>query len=167
MAASLLVRVYDVSGTAGGPIVKDRLWYFVTAHRGGSTTESTNVYYNINARDSTRWLYAPDVSRKEYSDRLFENTSARVTWLMTPGSKVGAFLDEQAVGRTCTRATSAGIDPRGCRRKPWASSAAPCASCRRREVGIADRSAARRRRVQRARISASGISNMRRIRLAA
>jgi hypothetical protein len=111
MAASPLSKVYDVSGTAGGPIVRDHAWYFVTAHRGGSTTESTNVYYNLNAGDSTKWLYAPDLSRREYSDRLFENASARVTWQLTPRNKIELFWDEQALCRTCTGATSAGIDP--------------------------------------------------------
>ena len=59
-AASPLSKVYDVSGTIGGPIAKDRLWYFVTAHRGGSTTDSTNVYYNLNAGDPAKWSYVPD-----------------------------------------------------------------------------------------------------------
>ena len=111
MAASPLSKVYDISGTAGGPVIKDRAWYFVTAHRGGSTTESTNVYYNLNADDATKWLYAPDLSRREYSDRLFENASARLTWQITGRSKIGVFWDEQALCRTCTGATSAGIDP--------------------------------------------------------
>ena len=111
MAASPLSKVYDISGTAGGPVVKDRAWYFVTAHRGGSTTESTNVYYNLNAGDPTKWLYAPDLSRREYSDRLFENASARLTWQITGRNKIGVFWDEQALCRTCTGATSAGIDP--------------------------------------------------------
>src|SRR4029077_8403188 len=35
-APSPLMKVYDLSGTMGGPIASDRLWYFVTAHRGGS-----------------------------------------------------------------------------------------------------------------------------------
>jgi hypothetical protein len=110
-AASPLSKVYDVSGTIGGPIVRDRLWYFVTAHRGGSTTDSTNVYYNLNAGDPTKWFYSPDSSRRAYSDRLFENGSARVTWQMTRRNKIGVFWDEQAVCRTCTGATSAGVDP--------------------------------------------------------
>jgi len=110
-AASPLSKVYDISGTAGGPIVGDRAWYFLTAHRGGSTTESTNVYYNLNAGDPTKWLYAPDFSRRAYSDRLFENASARVTSQLTPGSKLSGFWDEQTLCRTCTGATSAGIDP--------------------------------------------------------
>src|SRR5262245_57886846 len=111
MAASPLNRVYDVSGTIGGPIARDRVWYFVTAHRGGSTTNSTNVYYNLNAGDPTKWLYAPDSSRIAYSDRLFENASARVTWQMTRRNKVSVFWDEQTLCRTCTGATPAGVDP--------------------------------------------------------
>ena len=105
-AASPLSKVYDISGTIGGPIARDRLWYFVTAHRGGSTTESTNVYYNLNAGDPAKWSYAPDSSRRAYSDRLFENASARVTWQMTRRNKVSVFWDEQTLCRTCTGATS-------------------------------------------------------------
>jgi hypothetical protein len=51
--------VYDVSGTLGGPIRKDRVWYAVTGHTGGSTRETPAVYYNLNAGDPARWLYAP------------------------------------------------------------------------------------------------------------
>jgi len=111
MAATPLSKVYDISGAIGGPIARDRLWYFVTAHRGGSTTKSTNVYYNRNAGDPTKWLYVPDVRRIAYSDRLFENASARVTWQMTRRNKVGVFWDEQTLCRTCTGATPAGVDP--------------------------------------------------------
>jgi hypothetical protein len=36
-ATTPLTRVYDISGTLGGPILTDRAWYFVNAHVGGST----------------------------------------------------------------------------------------------------------------------------------
>jgi hypothetical protein len=111
LAASPLSKVYDVSGTLGGPIAPDRLWYFIAAHRGGSTTNSTNVYYNLNAGDPTKWLYAPDVTRRAYSDRQFENASVRLTWQVTRRNKIGVFWDEQTLCRTCTGATPAGIDP--------------------------------------------------------
>src|SRR6185436_8664939 len=110
-AASPLSKVYDVSGTIGGPIAKDRLWYFVTAHRGGNTMDSTNVYYNLNAGDPGKWSYAPDSSRRAYSDRLFENASGRVTWQMTQRNNLSVFWDEQSLCRTCTGATAAGVDP--------------------------------------------------------
>ena len=110
-AATPLARVYDISGAVGGPIVKDRVWYFANAHTGGTTKESANVYYNLNAGDPTRWLYVPDLSQREYSDRAFENGSARVTWQVTPRNKVSVFWDEQVVCRTCTGATPGLSEP--------------------------------------------------------
>ena len=55
-----LTKVYDFSGTLGGPIVSDRSGISSTRTRGGSTRESANVYYNLNAGDPAQWLYAPD-----------------------------------------------------------------------------------------------------------
>ena len=110
-APTPLKKVYDLSGTVGGPIVTDRLWYFVNGHTGGSTRESASVYYNLNAGDPNRWLYAPDVSRKEYSDRTFENASGRLTWQVKPRHKVSGFWDVQSLCRACTGATAGGPDP--------------------------------------------------------
>ncbi len=88
VAPTPLTEVYDISGALGGPIVLDRVWYFINAHTGGSTRASANVHYNLNAGDPAKWLYAPDVTRREYSDRTFENASARVTWQVTPRNKI-------------------------------------------------------------------------------
>jgi hypothetical protein len=110
-AATPLTKVYDISGALGGPIRKDRVWYFVNAHTGGSTREVANVYYNLNAGDPAHWLYAPDYSRREYSDRTFENASARVTWQVTPRNKLGLFWDQQALCRACTGATPGNSEP--------------------------------------------------------
>ena len=104
-AATPFTKVYDVSGTLGGPILADRLWYFVHAHTGGSTRESTNVYYNLNAGEANAWLLRAGLGRREYSDRTFENASGRVTWQATPRNKIGAFWDAQSLCRQCTGAT--------------------------------------------------------------
>ena len=55
-------KVYDISGTLGGAVVTDRLWYVLSAHTSGSTRNSTTVYYNRNAGSADRWLYAPDMT---------------------------------------------------------------------------------------------------------
>ena len=111
VTATRLSKLYDISGTVGGPILADQLWYFASAHTGASTTQSPNVYYNLNAADPGQWLYAPDVTRKSYSDRTFENASGRVTWQATPRNKVSGFWDAQSLCRTCTGATGGLSEP--------------------------------------------------------
>ena len=106
-----LSNVYDVSGTFGGPISRDRVWYAITGHSGGSTRDVPNVFYNLNAGDAARWLYAPDTARHAYSDRKFENLSGRITWQMTPRNKITGYWDPQAVCRTCTGATPGASEP--------------------------------------------------------
>ncbi len=109
--ATPLTKVYDVTGTFGGPIAADRLWYFISGHAGGSTKDSSNVYYNLNAGDPSKWLYAPDLSHREYSDRTFENASGRLTWQMTSRQKLSGVLDAQRLCRTCTGATPGQSEP--------------------------------------------------------
>jgi len=110
-AATPLSRFYDVSATFGGPIRKDRAWYFVNAHTGGYTRASANVFYNLDAGVATAWLYKPDYGRAEYSDRTFENAGARLTWQLTPRNKIGMFWDEQSLCRRCTGATPGLAEP--------------------------------------------------------
>jgi len=111
MSMTPFTRVYDISGSLGGPIVSDRLWYFVKAHSGGNTRQSTNVFYNLNAGNSAEWRYAADSSRPEYSDRTYENVSGRVTWQATPRNKFGAYWDVQSLCRQCTGATPGLMEP--------------------------------------------------------
>jgi hypothetical protein len=110
-APAPLSKVYDVSGTLGGPIRRDRLWFALNAHTGGSTREVPNVYYNRNAGDPAAWLYAPDLDRREYSDRTFENGSVRLTWQLTPRNTITGLWDAQVVCRACTGATPGVSEP--------------------------------------------------------
>jgi hypothetical protein len=110
-ATTPLTKVYDVTAAIGGPIRRDRAWYFVNGHIGGSTKESPNVYYNLNAAADAKWLYQPDLTRREYSDRTFENVSGRVTWQPTPRNSIRGFWDAQSLCRTCTGATPGLSEP--------------------------------------------------------
>ena len=110
-AGTPLSKVYDASASFGGPIKKDRAWYALTAHTGGNTRQSANVYYNANAANDAQWLYAPDLNRREYSDRTFENASARLTWQVTPRNKISGYWDAQTVCRTCSGATPGAAEP--------------------------------------------------------
>jgi hypothetical protein len=110
-APNPVTKVWDVNGAFGGPIVKDRLWYFGNLRTQGTTRYVANLYYNKNAGDPTKWTYDPDLSRQAFSDRTWENAGLRLTWQVTPKNKVNIYWDEQSICRSCTGATSVNQSP--------------------------------------------------------
>jgi hypothetical protein len=99
-------RVYDVNTAVGGPIVQDRLWYYMSLRWQGRRQNTLNVYYNLNAGDPNAWTYEPDLSRPAFSDRTWENYTPRITWQATDRNKFSFSWDEQPVCRNCTGTTS-------------------------------------------------------------
>jgi hypothetical protein len=110
-APTPFTKVYDLNGAFGGPIVKDRVWYFVNARTQGSTRTIANIFYNRNAGDPTKWTYDPDLDQPAYTDRTWENVSGRITWQATTRNKIAAFWDEQWICRTCDGMTQGITDP--------------------------------------------------------
>ncbi len=99
-------HVYDVNGSVGGPIVKDKLWYYMSVREQGQRQNTLNVYYNLNAGNPAAWTYAPDLNNPAYSDRTWENYTPRITWQANPRNKFSFVWDEQPVCRKCTGTTS-------------------------------------------------------------
>ena len=54
----VLLRQWDFTLGIGGPIKKDRLWYYVTARDEGQYRSIPNIYPNLNAGDPTKRLYS-------------------------------------------------------------------------------------------------------------
>ena len=79
-APTPLTKVYDLNGAFGGPIKKDRVWYFVNARTQGSTRTIANIFYNQNAGDPTKWtvragsepagLHRPHLGERERARHL-------------------------------------------------------------------------------------------------
>src|SRR5712691_5792993 len=99
-------HVYDVNVAVGGPIVKDRLWYYMSVREQGQRQNTLNVYYNQNAGDPTKWTYVPDLSGPAFSDRTWENYTPRITWQASQRNKFSFVWDEQPVCRKCSGTTS-------------------------------------------------------------
>jgi len=110
-AATPFTKIYDLNGSFGGPIRKDRVWYFINARTQGSKRINAYQFYNLNAGDASKWLYAPDLSKPGFSDRTWENISGRATWQANAKNKVSGFWDEQATCRKCEGQTSGITDP--------------------------------------------------------
>jgi hypothetical protein len=101
-----LTRVYDVNTAVGGPIIRDKLWYYGSFRVQGQRQNTQNVYYNQNAGNPNAWTYVPDLSRLAFSDRTWENYTPRITWQATQSNRFSFSWDEQPVCRKCTGTTS-------------------------------------------------------------
>jgi len=99
-------HVYDVNGSVGGPILKDKLWYFVSVREQGQRQNTLNVFYNQNAGNPNAWTYVPDLNSPAYSDRMWENYTPSATYQASARNKFSFRWDEQPVCRTCTGTTS-------------------------------------------------------------
>ena len=99
-------HVYDVNGAVGGPIVRDKLWYYMSVREQGQRQNTLNVFYNLNAGNPNAWTYAPDLTHPAYSDRTWENYTPRITAQATPRNKFSFVWDEQPVCRKCSGTTS-------------------------------------------------------------
>src|SRR5688572_25790232 len=99
-------RVYDVNTAVGGPIVRDRLWYYMSTRVQGSRQNILNVFYNQNAGNPNAWTYEPDFSRPAFYDRLYENYVPRITWQASQRNKFSFSWDEQPVCRKCSGTAS-------------------------------------------------------------
>jgi hypothetical protein len=100
-APSPLIKTYDFSGALGGPIIKDRIWFFGTGRTQGNSSYIPSLYYNKNAGDPNAWLYVPDTSRQAFVDKTWDNVNLRLTSQLTPRNKLNLFWDEQYVCTSC------------------------------------------------------------------
>ena len=88
-------KIWDFNGGVGGPIRKDRLWFFYTLRDEGSHRTVPGMFANLNAGDPTKWTYAPDPNRPAAVAASFRTTSLRLTSQATPRNQFRLFWDEQ------------------------------------------------------------------------
>jgi hypothetical protein len=101
-----LKEYYDLNGSAGGPILRDKIWFFASARRQVGENYIAGLYYNLNAGDPTKWTYSPDLGRQAYIYTIQPSASGRVTWQASPKNKFSFFYDHQPRDYTTTTATS-------------------------------------------------------------
>src|SRR5712691_7349984 len=107
-----LYKLWDYNAAVGGPIKKDRIWFFFQFRDEGSHRTVPGMFANANMGDATQWLYAPDTSRPAVQAGSWRNAALRLTLQPTPRNKFNVFWDQQI---PCQGAVYLGSDG-GCRR---------------------------------------------------
>ena len=83
-----LVKNFDGSATLGGPIMRDRLWFFGNGREVGQTTRVEGGFGNLNAGDVTKWGYAVDQSVQARNAGRRDIYSLRLTAQVTQKNRV-------------------------------------------------------------------------------
>jgi len=92
-APALLTRDYQAS--LGGPIFRDRMWFFGNYRGVDAADAQPGIFANKNAGDATKWTYEPDLSRQGRVENHRKIYSLRLTTQLTPKNKLMVFWDEQ------------------------------------------------------------------------
>jgi hypothetical protein len=90
-----LIKQWDETFGVGGPIKKDRLWYYGTYRDEGQHRSIPGIFPNLNAGDPTKWEYAPDTTKQARGAESFQLVSARLTGQVTPKNKINYHFDGQ------------------------------------------------------------------------
>jgi len=104
-------NVYDYEGTFGGPIRKDKLWFFGDMRYHGNTNYIAGMFVNKNAGNLKAWTYDPDLSQQATQDSFWLAESLRLTWQITPRNKFAVSYEDQLRCVTCTAGGSATQSP--------------------------------------------------------
>ena len=87
--------LWDYNIGVGGPIIKDKLWFFGQGRHEGYTNTIPNMFANANANNPNKWTYVPDRTRPAYQAASFAIAALRLTAQVSPRNKVSGSWDEQ------------------------------------------------------------------------
>ncbi|HVZ20030.1 MAG TPA: carboxypeptidase regulatory-like domain-containing protein [Vicinamibacterales bacterium] len=94
-APNHLESLHDINPSFGGPLVKDRLWFYSSARWQTNRTYVAGMYDNLNAGNPAAWSYSPDLSHQSVT-WLSDNTgNTRLTWQASPKNKFTFFYENQ------------------------------------------------------------------------
>jgi hypothetical protein len=106
-AVNGLRHTWDVNPNGGGPLMEDKLWFYVAYRNNEIQKYVADHYFNS---DPLAWVYVPDKSRQGTDTQVHRNYAARVTWQATPRNKFN-FSYEKDRRITPRRRAAANVSP--------------------------------------------------------
>jgi hypothetical protein len=106
-------KIYDFNASLGGPLRKDRLWFFTSARRWGVNAPIADTFYTptgSNYATTYPQCKAGTIQCTQgIDDQHIKSALLRVTWQVSPKNKLGMYYDR--VGKDRGHGMNAGDDP--------------------------------------------------------
>ncbi len=94
-APNSLYRMYDVNPSVGGPIVRDKLWFYSSVRWQANESYVAGTYANLNAGNPNAWTYASDLNNQSIFHIIQNSANVRATWQANATNKVSFFFERQ------------------------------------------------------------------------
>ena len=88
-----LIKSYDANIAVGGPILRDRVWFYGNTRAIGTYQESQNIYVNANAGDPNAWTWVKADSPSVRVSTSKTLNAVRLTYQATQKNKFGFYID--------------------------------------------------------------------------
>ena len=85
---------WEVNPGIGGPIRRDRLWYYGAYQQRTARLFAAGLFHNKNVNNPDAWTFEPDTSRPVTNLREQKDAQVRLTWQATPRNKIGFTWQE-------------------------------------------------------------------------
>ena len=85
-----LRKLWDINPAIGGPLRKDKLWFYFSYRYTGLREVQPNLFYDTDPDD---FVFVRDTSRTLFAPQTTESENLRLTWQVTPGSKLALYGD--------------------------------------------------------------------------
>jgi hypothetical protein len=99
--------IYDINPAFGGPIRRDKLWFYSAFRYWGNQERPPGTFYN---KSTQPFVYTPDLTRPAHNENWNRSTNLRLTWQASPRNKFSAFYDNGG-GCSCNYTISATTTP--------------------------------------------------------
>ena len=106
-----VISSWDTNGSGGGPIKRDRLWFYGNLRKYSTLRPVPGAFANLNAGDATKWLFVkdPNTEVRNADSRAIE--SFRITSQLTARNRVSFSHEHQ---HRCSGSTLT-LSGEGCR----------------------------------------------------
>ena len=110
-APNLMQKIWDSSAALGGPVQKDKLWFFASTRYQGNRKLVAGMFDNVNAGNVNAWTYVADRNSQSRDDGTWKSFNGRLTWQASPRNKFSFYEDQQWLCTSCSGGGNATTAP--------------------------------------------------------
>ena len=90
----------DFNPGFGGPLKKDKLWFFLSGRYKSSGNYVAGMYYDKNFNNPNVWTFEPDTSRRAFNPSVWKGGQLRLAWQASARNKIGVSWNDDVIDYT-------------------------------------------------------------------